>query len=149
MLRVAPTLDIPLARTLFQEYANSLGIELSFQSFDRELAELPGDYDPILIASVDDAVAGCAALRRIETDIGEMKRLYVRPSFRGHGVGRALAQRVIAEAKARRYHALRLDTLPSMHEAIPLYESLGFVDIAPYRFNPVEGSRFLELAISE
>lgn len=136
-----------VVRVLFSEYARSLGVDLSFQDFDREIATLPGDYDPILIASWNDDIAGCVALHRIEGTISEMKRLYVRPAFRGKEIGRQLALRIIAEARQRGYRSMRLDTLPFMRAAIPLYESLGFVDVPAYRFNPIEGTRFLELTL--
>jgi ribosomal protein S18 acetylase RimI-like enzyme len=144
--------DLRLIHDLFTEYADSLGVDLSFQDFDRELADLPGDYATprggLLIAFVDDDVAGCVALRDAGEGTAEMKRLYVRPSFRGHRVGRALAVAIIDYARAAGYRRMRLDTLPSMTEAIPLYRSLGFREIGPYRFNPVEGATFLELKIA-
>ena len=147
MLRIERADDIAVVRELFLEYARSLAVDLSFQDFDHEVAALPGDYDPILLGLWNDSVAGCVALRAINGEICEMKRLYVRPGFRGKKIGRSLAEAVIAEARSRGFERMRLDTLPSMREAIPLYESLGFTDIAPYRFNPIEGSRFMELVI--
>ncbi len=147
MLRIEPANDMTVVRELFGEYARSLGIDLSFQDFDREMATLPGDYDPILVAWWDEEAAGCVALHRMTGDISEMKRLYVRPQFRGKNIGRTLAEQIIEEAKLRGFHSMRLDTLPGMREAIPLYESLGFVDIPPYRFNPIAGTRFLELQL--
>ena len=148
MLRIERTEDISLVRELFSEYGRSLGVDLSFQDFDRELATLPGDYDPILLARWNDDVAGCVALRPIDATLCEMKRLYIRPEFRGKKIGRALAERIIEEARSRGFKRMRLDTLPTMREAMPLYESLGFVDIAPYRFNPIAGTRFLELDLA-
>jgi GNAT superfamily N-acetyltransferase len=145
MLRIARSTDLALVRTLLLEYAGGLGIDLTFQKFDEELATLPGDYDPILVAHWNEDVAGCVALRRIDETTCEMKRLYVRPPYRGHGVGRALAERIITEARIRGFRAMRLDTLPSMQEAARMYEQLGFRDIPPYRFNPIKGSRFMEL----
>ena len=147
MLRVERSTEVDLARQLFLEYANGLGVDLSFQGFDCEIATLPGDYDPILIARWNAEPAGCVALRRIDQSVCEMKRLYVRSAFRRHGIGRALAERIIAEARIRGYQRMRLDTLPTMTEAIPMYESLGFRDIEPYRFNPVEGTRYMELKL--
>jgi ribosomal protein S18 acetylase RimI-like enzyme len=139
--------DLAIVRELITEYAASLGVDLSFQDLDHELATLSDFYERILVARKDDEIAGCVALRRIDDAICEMKRLYVRPSFRGQSVGRELAQHIIAEAREHRYERMRLDTLPAMHAAIPLYQSLGFIEIAPYRFNPIEGTRFMELAL--
>jgi ribosomal protein S18 acetylase RimI-like enzyme len=141
--------DAETARTLFREYAEGLGIDLGFQDFDRELAELPGDYDRILLAEADGKTAGCVAIRPLGDDACEMKRLYVRDAYRGLGIGRMLAQAAIEAARELGYAHMRLDTLPSMQEAIPLYESLGFRDIEPYRFNPIAGTRFLELRLAD
>lgn len=139
-------------RELFIEYAASLGIDLSFQNFEQELAELPGEYAPpagrLLLALVDDQIAGCVALRKINDEISEMKRLYVRSAFRGQAIGQALAMAIIAEARKIGFRRMRLDTLPSMQAAMKLYESLGFKDIAPYRDNPIAGSRFMELDLN-
>jgi len=143
--------DVETARTLFREYADGLGIDLCFQGFDRELAELPGDYAPprgrLLLAGVEGGIAGCIALRPLEGGACEMKRLYIRPQYRGRGIGRALAEAVIREARSTGYPCMRLDSLPSMSEAIALYRALGFREIAPYRPNPVEGAVFLELEL--
>ena len=147
MITIAPADDIDVVRDLINEYAASLGVDLSFQDLDHELSTLESFYELILIARDDARVAGCVALRRIDDSICEMKRLYVRPAFRGHDLGRKLAARIIDEARIRGYKRMRLDTLPTMTAAIPLYQSLGFVEIAPYRFNPVEGTRFMELAL--
>jgi len=122
--------QIAFLRELFVEYAQSLGFSLCFQGFDQELAGLPGDYAPpegrLLLLMVANDAAGCVALHKIDGSICEMKRLYVRPAFRGSGVGRALAEAVLAEGRAAGYRRMRLDTLPSMGRAIALYESLGF-----------------------
>lgn len=145
--------DLPEVRALFREYADSLGVDLSFQDFDRELASLPGDYAPprgrLLLAEHAAVVAGCVALRPLGVDVCEMKRLFVRPAFRGARLGRMLAEAILSEARRIGYSRMRLDTLPSMAEAIVLYERLGFTDIAPYRHNPVPGARFLERTLSE
>jgi len=140
--------QIELARTLFREYESSLKISLCFQGFEQELAELPGAYAPprgrLLLAREDDEAAGCGALRPLSSEACEMKRLYVRDAFRGRGVGRLIAQALLGEARGIGYRAMRLDTLPSMTAAIPLYRSLGFREIPPYTANPVEGAIFLE-----
>jgi ribosomal protein S18 acetylase RimI-like enzyme len=147
MLRIERAADMRLVREMLEEYGRSTNVDLSFQDFDLELVTLPYEYDPILIAWSDDAAAGCVALRPIDAKTCEMKRLYVRPEFRGNAIGPALAREIIAEAKKRGYARMRLDTLPSMQNAIALYESLGFKDIAPYRFNPIPGTRYLELEL--
>jgi ribosomal protein S18 acetylase RimI-like enzyme len=147
MPRIERAADMRLVREMLEEYGRATNVDLSFQDFDHELATLPYEYDPILIAWDDDAPAGCVALRRIDATTCEMKRLYVRPSFRGKDIGRALAIAIITEAKERGFERMRLDTLPSMQSAMALYESLGFRDIAPYRFNPIAGTRYLELEL--
>jgi GNAT superfamily N-acetyltransferase len=139
------------ARRLFTEYQAALGVDLGFQDFDDELATLPGLYASpngrLLLVRIDAAVAGCVALRPLPGDACEMKRLFVRPGFRAAGIGRVLAERVIAEASAIGYRRMYLDTLPSMGRAQQLYEVLGFRDIEPYRYNPIAGARYLGLEL--
>lgn len=144
MLRVEPA-DLAIAHELILEYAVATGVDLSFQGFAEEIAHLDSHYEAIYLARWNDEPAGCVALRRIDDTTSEMKRLYVRPGFRGKDVGRALAARLIEEAQNRGYKRMLLDTLPTMTSAIRLYESLGFTDIPPYRYNPVEGTRYMEL----
>ena len=144
--------QIEQARELFLEYAESLGFSLCFQSFDQELAGLPGDYAPpdgrLLLAEHDGKLAGCGALHRLDATYGEMKRLYVRPGFRGLGLGRVLAERIIAEAASIGFQRLRLDTVQgTMDDAIDLYRRLGFREIEPYRQNPIAGALYMELEL--
>jgi len=148
VITIAPADDFTIVRELITEYASSLGVDLSFQDLDHELSTLSTFYDRILLARDDDRAAGCVALRRIDAEICEMKRLYVRPAFRGMNLGRELATHIIAAARERGYKRMRLDTLPTMTAAIPLYRALGFVEIEPYRFNPIAGTRFMELELS-
>jgi ribosomal protein S18 acetylase RimI-like enzyme len=145
---VATAAEVPLMRELFREYAASIGIDLSFQDFNTELDGLPGKYaEPdgvMILARKRGEPCGCVALRKIDSRTCEMKRLYVRSSARGLGIGRALVVRIIEEARARGYTSMRLDTLPAMKSAVGLYKSFGFQEIAPYTFNPIAGTLFLE-----
>ena len=145
--------DIETVRELFLEYARALGFSLCFQGFDQELAALPGIYAPpdgrLLLARADAETTGVVALRPLEPGICEMKRLYVRPAFRGKGIGEALVDRVIAEAKAIGYRKMRLDTIADrMQAAIALYRARGFVEIPAYYDNPLPRVLYLELRIS-
>ncbi|HXP43242.1 MAG TPA: GNAT family N-acetyltransferase [Candidatus Acidoferrales bacterium] len=142
--------QIAQARELFLEYAQSLGFSLCFQNFDQELAGLPGDYAPpegrLLLAEYEIQLAGCVALHKLEPGVCEMKRLYLRPQFRNRGLGRALAERILTEARQIGYHRMRLDTVePVMSDAVAMYRKLGFKEIAPYRANPMAGAMYMEL----
>ena len=152
VIPAATPADVEQARRLFREYETSLGVDLCFQGFEQELAGLPGKYAPPrgrLLLALDDATpTGCVALRPLADSVCEMKRLYVRPSARGTRLGRLLAETIIGEARAIGYARMRLDTLPTMREAIRLYRSLGFVEVAPYYANPVKGALFMELVIA-
>jgi len=144
--------QIEQARELFLEYAHSLGFSLCFQNFDQELAGLPGRYASpegrLLLAEYAGQLAGCIALHRLEDRVCEMKRLYVRPQFRGRGLGGALAERVIADARSLGYSHMRLDTVePLMQDAIRMYRRLGFREIPPYCCNPIEGAVYMELRL--
>jgi len=143
--------QIEHARALFIEYGESLGFDLCFQDYDTELKNLPGDYaspgGSLLLAYAGEQPVGCVALRKFSEDTCEMKRLYVKPKFRGSGIGRQLAEKVIADAKGKGYRIMRLDTIETMDEAINLYRSLGFEERDSYRFNPIEGARYFELVL--
>jgi ribosomal protein S18 acetylase RimI-like enzyme len=145
------TEHLPVIRELFTEYARAIEVDLCFQRFDRELAELPGQCAPpegrLLLARAGAQAADCVALRKIGDGICEMKRLYVRPVFRRQGLGRALAEKIIAAAREIGYGHMKLDTLASMKEAVQLYESLGFRRIAPYYDNPTGCAVFMELKL--
>ena len=144
--------QIAQARELFLEYAHSLGFSLCFQNFDKELAVLPGDYAPpkgrLLLAEYESQLAGCVALRKLQPEVCEMKRLYLRPQFRGKGLGRPLAERMIVEARQTGYRFMRLDTVePLMKDAVAMYRKLGFKEIPPYRANPIAGAMYMELSL--
>lgn len=138
-------------RELFLEYQRSINVDLCFQSFEKELASLPGDYAPprgrLFLALAGGGIAGTVCLRPVDERTGEIKRLYVRPEFRGRGFGGRLVRLILAEAASAGYSRIVLDTLPSMGEAQALYERLGFRDIPPYAFNPVPGVRYMALEI--
>jgi len=144
--------QIAQARELFLEYAQSLGFSLCFQNFDQELAALPGDYAPpdgrLLLATYEDQLAGCVALHKLAPEVCEMKRLYLRPEFRGKGLGRCLTDQIIAEARHMGYKRMRLDTVePVMKDAVAMYRKIGFREIEPYRSNPIAGALYMELQL--
>jgi len=152
IIQAESSADLQHIRELFAEYVEWLGINLCFQNYEKELAELPGDYAPptgrLLIAYEDQEVAGCIALRNLGDGVCEMKRLYVRPAFRGERLGWKLVELVLEEARTIGYERIRLDTLPGkMDRAIAMYRTLGFKDIDPYYHNPVTGAAFMELVL--
>lgn len=154
MLRDATAADLDEVRALFREYEAWLDHDLCFQGFEAELAALPGKYAPpsgrLLLAELDGRLAGVVALRAFAPDAGEMKRLFVRDFARGHGLGRALTERLVAEARAIGYACVRLDTLPDrMPAANALYDAMGFREIPAYYSNPLPGVRYLELPLGE
>ncbi len=141
-----------IVEELFREYSNSIGVDICFQGFEQELVNLPGKYaDPygcVLLAFVEDKLAGCGALRPLDNATCEMKRLYVRSEWRGHQIGRRLVESLVVFAKTAGYAQLRLDTLHTMHTARALYQSLGFQPIAPYYDNPLDAVVYLELKLA-
>lgn len=145
--------DLETIRTLFREYADSLGVDLEYQGFDEELRDLPGPYGPpagaLLLARSGDEAIGCVGVRALDPATAEMKRLFVRPAGRGTGAGRTLVEAAIRFATAQGYERMRLDTLPQMQRAQELYQSIGFMPIEAYRFSPVPGTVFLELVLTE
>lgn len=144
--------DMEPVREIFREYAQGLGVDLCFQDFETELATLPGEYAPprgaLLLANVDGKLAGCCALRPMDTadypNAAEMKRLYVRRAFRGLGLGRQLAEAALDAARLCGYTSVLLDTLDDMEAARALYEDLGFHEIPPYYHNPIPGAHYLK-----
>lgn len=143
--------DLALARALFREYQQAIGVDLCFQGFDAELAALPAAYarpaGRLLLAWRGQALAGCGALRPLGPGVAELKRMWTRPAHRGQGVARAVAEALLAAARAEGYRVVRLDTLESMSAARALYRSLGFVEIGPYYPNPLPGVVYMELAL--
>jgi putative acetyltransferase len=152
ILQAESPAQIAQALELFLEYAHSLGFSLCFQNFDEELAGLPGNYAPpdgrLLLAEYEGQLAGCVALHKLDDVMCEMKRLYLRPQFRGKGLGGALADCIIAEARQIGYKRMRLDTVePVMPDAVAMYRKIGFEEIAPYRPNPMAGALYMELQL--
>jgi putative acetyltransferase len=150
--RITSVAELPTIRAMFEEYADSMGLDLTFQNFSAELANLPGKYAPpsgcILLARVDEEPAGCVALRPLVDGVCEMKRLYVRPRHRGLKLGRKLAERIIEEARDLGYRRIRLDTIASrMSDAVALYRSLGFREVPPYCDSPFPDAIFMELGL--
>jgi putative acetyltransferase len=143
--------ELAHVRALFEEYAAWLGVDLGFQGFMAELAGLPGLYAPprgrLLLAMIDGQAAGCVAVRPLSNTVCEMKRLFVRPAFRRHGLGRKLAEKSVTAAGAIGYSLMRLDTLPRIKEALHLYESMGFVPCPPYYETPLPDTIFLEVKL--
>ncbi len=152
MLKQNPSPRSPRPANSSSNTRNSLGFSLCFQNFDKELADLPGDYAPpkgrLILAEYEGQLAGCVALHKLDEDICEMKRLYLRPQFRGKGLGRALADRIIADARQIGYRRMRLDTVePVMPDAVAMYRKIGFREIAPYCANPIAGALYMELQL--
>jgi len=152
LVQAASTAELAGIRELFLEYAAFLGVSLHFQDFEGEVERLPGKYAPpggsLLLAREGEVAAGCGAFRPLEGDICEMKRMYVRPAFRGQGLGRRLARQLIAEAVAAGYASMRLDTIPAkLPQASTLYASLGFVEIPAYYDNPIPGVAYFEFQL--
>ena len=141
--------DIDDIRMLFQEYTCMLGVDLEFQNYNTELLNLPGEYalpdGRLYMAVYDDQLAGCVALRPFDSSCCEMKRLFVRPEFRGKRIGRALVEQIISDAKDMHYQAVLLDTLTSLKDSIALYQKLGFQETSPYRYNPLSNALYLRL----
>lgn len=152
LLTPSAPLALAGARQLFEEYASSISVDLCFQDFARELAQLPGDYAAprgvLMVCTVDGVDAGCCAMRPLDAadypNACEMKRLYVRPSFRGLGLGRRLAEAILDAARMAGYDCILLDTLDDMESARALYAELGFSEIPPYYYNPIAGAHYLK-----
>jgi putative acetyltransferase len=149
MVKAGPLIDD--IRKLILEYEDSLDFDLCFQDLQNELAALPAPYNPpggcLLLARCDGEVAGCVAMQKLADGVSEMKRLYVKPKFRGRNVGRRLVTEIIDRASRCGYRSMRLDTLATMTEAVTLYRSVGFIAIEPYRYNPIEGALYMELTL--
>jgi ribosomal protein S18 acetylase RimI-like enzyme len=149
----ASTTELDMIRDLFREYEQFLEVDLCFQGFEQELVDLPGKYAPpdgeLLLALLNEQPIGCVALRKLEENICEMKRLYVKPEGRGTGLGKKLAGKIVAIARQRGYEFMRLDTLETLTEAVNLYQQLGFRQVPPYYDNPLPGALYWELDLRE
>lgn len=143
---------LPSMRELLLEYQRHIGVDLCFQSFEEEMAQLPGQFAPpdgrLYAATVGETLAGCIALRRHDDQSAEMKRLYVRPAFHGQGLGKQLALHIIQDAQQLGYDRILLDTLPMMHAAQNMYEAMGFKDTSAYVHNPIRGVRYMALELA-
>lgn len=156
LLNPSSAAEMDAVREIFREYAGTLDVDLAFQDFEAELAQLPGDYAAprghLLLAMVEGDIAGCCALRPLDAadypNASEMKRLYVRKAFRGFGLGRELAEAMLDQARRAGYACVLLDTLDGMESARALYTDLGFEEIPPYYHNPIAGSHYLKVDIS-
>jgi putative acetyltransferase len=144
--------DFADAKELFLEYKETLNFDLCFQKFSEEISDLPAQYSEpkgcIILCYENDKPIGCVGLRKFAEGVCEMKRLYLRKEARGKGIGRILAEKIIDKAKGLGYKKMQLDTLEKMKEAIPLYKSMGFKEISPYRYNPLDGVVYMELKIN-
>jgi ribosomal protein S18 acetylase RimI-like enzyme len=153
LIEVTTSKDIQVVRELFDEYAVSIGIDLTFQNFEQELIHIADIYMPpegsLLLAKQDGIPAGCVGLRKIEGRYCEMKRLYVRPKFRGMGLGKALCRRIIQKGRQLGYTKMLLDTLSTMMDAQALYRSHGFKDTVPYYHNPLPEAQYMQLTLDE
>lgn len=151
IVEAASAADLEVVRSLFREYQRAIGVDLGFQAFESELRGLPGAYarprGRLFLAFEDDGLAGCGALRPLAADVAELKRMWVRPAFRGRGLGRRIAEALLAAAREEGYRAARLDTLETLREAVALYRSLGFREIPAYYANPLPGVVYMELAL--
>lgn len=143
--------DFSEAKLLFLEYAKELNINLCFQNFDKKLKEISVRYNApsgfLLLLKYKNEFIGCAGLRKIKDEISEMKRMYIKKEFRGKGLSKKLIEEIVSRAKKMNYKTIWLDTLPQMKEAITLYLAFGFKEIKPYRFNPVDGTKYMELIL--
>ena len=147
LVRTTAAAELASVRELFAEYAGAVAEPCCFAGFERELAGLPRGYLALFLAREDGAAAGCVGMRRLDAQTAEMKRLYVRPAYRGRGIGRALAQATITAAREAGYERMVLDSLPKMHSALELYRELEFRETAPYLAEPTPGARCFELRL--